>query len=155
MVFSGEGNSGERITAGVSGLLFNNNLIMYDRRDNETLYPQMIHRAVEGPRKGQELELLPVVETTWGFWKELQPHTLVVSGQTGIYSSGRYQVYPYNLSGEGDYRFGHDFIIFDLIPRLADNETGNLFKAKEMALGVRFGEIAKAYLFPLLAGGGG
>ena len=154
LVFSGEDDSGERITVGVSGLLFNNNLIMYDRRDGETLYPQMIHRAVEGPGKGRGLELLPVVEATWGFWKKLQPHTLVVSDQTGIYSSGRYQTYPYNLPGEGDYRFGHEFIMFPVIPALSENGAGNLFQAKELTLGVRFGEIAKAYPFPLLGAGG-
>ncbi len=43
MVFDA-GKSGNRMFLGVSGNLFNNNLVMYDRKDdlsNATLYPQM------------------------------------------------------------------------------------------------------------------
>ena len=42
MVFDGGELSVNRLTCGVSGNLFNNNLMMYDRRDNlsdPTLYP--------------------------------------------------------------------------------------------------------------------
>ena len=56
---------GTQIEFGVSGLLANSNLIMYDRRDNATLYPQMIYTAINGARKNEQLELMPVVETTW------------------------------------------------------------------------------------------
>ncbi len=67
MVFNGENSSG-RIFVGVSGLLFNNNLVMHDRRDpgdNATLYPQMLSVGVAGPREGNELALQPLIETTW------------------------------------------------------------------------------------------
>jgi hypothetical protein len=66
MLFDGRGTDG-RIELGVSGLLFNNNLIMYDRRDNAatpTLYPQMLGKGISGPRTNNELKLLPVIETT-------------------------------------------------------------------------------------------
>ncbi len=149
MVFDGEGEEGVRIELGVSGLLFNNNLIMYDRRDNETLYPQMIFKGVRGTFTGQELKMLPVVETTWGYWKELYPHTQVISGNTGIYASSSYRIYPY-IDGGADYRLNDAFIIFPNSPSFGQNQTSQFFRAKELTLGVRFGEIAKAYPFPAM-----
>ena len=47
MVFEGRNFDRQRITAGVSGMLFNSNLIMYDRRDGNTLYPQMISTGIK------------------------------------------------------------------------------------------------------------
>ena len=78
MVFDATGDDGLRVTAGVSGWLFNSNLVLRDRRDGQTLYPQMTHTAVTGPRTNEVLELLPVVETTWGNWKKLYPATQVI-----------------------------------------------------------------------------
>ena len=72
MLFDGRGADG-RIELGVSGLLFNNNLIMYDRRDDgasPTLYPQMVAKGISGPRTNEELKLLPVIETTWRYWQQ-------------------------------------------------------------------------------------
>ena len=94
MVFNGVAADGERIHAGVSGLLFNNNLIMYDRRDRQTLYPQMIYKAVLGPRQGEELELLPVTECTWGYWKRIHPDTRVIDGNGTGNSLSQYTEYP-------------------------------------------------------------
>jgi len=81
---------------GVSGLLFRNNLVMYDRNDEDTLWPQIMGEGVCGLRKRDELERLPVLEMTWGAWRELHPQTTVVSDDTGF--SRDYDVYPY-----GDY----------------------------------------------------
>jgi hypothetical protein len=65
-LFDGIGTEG-RIELGVSGLLFNNNLIVYDRHDNATtptLYTQMLGIGVSGPRTNDKLKLLPLIETT-------------------------------------------------------------------------------------------
>ena len=84
---------------GVSGLLFNNNLIMFNRREDggqESLFPQMARGARCGPLDGAPLSMYPGVEIRWDAWKALHPETLVVSGELDL---GRnYQVYPY-----GDY----------------------------------------------------
>ena len=145
MVFDGRGKDGSRITAGVSGLLFNSNLIMYDRRDGDTLYPQMISKGVSGPKTGDELTLMPVVETTWGYWKQLYPNAKVVSGVTGTYNTSQYRNYPY-----GGYRRANEGPFFPTFPAVEDNPTSRLFAPKEMTLGVRFGEIAKAYPFSVM-----
>ena len=71
MVFNATDEDGSQIEFGVSGLLINSNLVMYDRRDIETLYPQMVYTGISGTFKGEKLELLPVVETTWAMWKKM------------------------------------------------------------------------------------
>jgi len=63
--FNSTHTDGSQIEFGVSGLLINSNLVMYDRRDGNTLYPQMIFTAINGDQVGNRLELMPVVETTW------------------------------------------------------------------------------------------
>ncbi len=142
MVFNGVADDGERIHLGVSGLLFNNNLIMYDRRDRQSLYPQMIYKAVLGPRQGEELELLPMTECMWGYWKRIHPDTRVIDGNSTSYPLNQYTQYPY-ISGAQDYRMSHSYIIF---PNM-DTSTSALFGAKDLAMGVRFGELVKAYPF--------
>lgn len=141
MVFDGA-DGGSRITMGVSGWLFNNNLILYDRRDNETLVPQMTGRAILGPRQGDEVALMPVVETTWRYWKRLHPNTTVVSGSGHGAGISHYRGYPYP-----DYREFDSPLLFPLSPGLADNPIGKLFEPKRTTLGVRYNEAAKAYPF--------
>ena len=68
---------------GVSGLLYKNNLVLYDRRTPESLWPQMARRAKCGPASEIPLFSYPVLETTWSGWKQLHPTTLVVSDRTG------------------------------------------------------------------------
>ena len=86
---------------GVSGLLFNNNLLMYDRRNNESLWPQMNRQANCGTNVGAELDMLPVIEMTWGEWKELHPDTKVVSSEeTGYAFSYTNSNYPYGADYE-------------------------------------------------------
>ena len=145
MVFDGTGDDGVRVRTGVSGLLFNSNLVMYDRRDGQTLYPQMTHTAVVGPNTNEVMELLPVVETTWGNWKKLYPATQVIGSNTGVYSAAQYQEYPYVESG-ADYRVVDQYLLFPF----DTSEASAFFGAKEMTLGVRFGEMAKAYPFSSL-----
>jgi hypothetical protein len=141
MVF--DGVDGERrITMGVSGWLFNNNLIMYDRRDDETLFPQITHRAVFGPGKGEDLDLLPVVETTWGFWKRLHPNTAVVSGQGHFYPIASYSGYPYNR-----YREPNSEPMFPISPGLDVNPLARLYNHKELTMGLRSSDAVKAYPF--------
>ena len=80
---------------GVSGLLFDNNLILFDRR-TDSLWSQMRLESICGALSGTKPPLLPVVQSTWAAWKALYPETTVVSFNTGF--SRNYDVYPY-----GDY----------------------------------------------------
>jgi hypothetical protein len=84
---------------GTSGLLFKNNLVMYDRSPSgvvESLWPQMLAGGRCGPGEGRDLDLLPALEIEWEDWVALHPDTRVVSRDTGF--SRTYTRYPY-----GDY----------------------------------------------------
>jgi len=77
---------------GVSGLLFDNNLIMFDRT-TDSLWSQMRLDSICGAMSGTRPPLVPVVQSTWAAWKTLQPETTVVSRDTGF--ARNYTVYPY------------------------------------------------------------
>jgi len=73
---------GANLQFGVSGLLYNNNVLMYDRQ-TESLWSQLESRAISGPKKGTALETIPAAHTTWADWRSGHPDTLVMSTETG------------------------------------------------------------------------
>ena len=127
MVF--DRTSAEGVEFGVSGLLFHNNLVMYDRAtEGETsLWPQMMRGARCGPRDAQSLEMYPSVEMQWGTWVRLHPDTKVISGTTGF--DRDYQMYPY-----GAYERLHEGTIYPH-PPFDDRRP-----PKERVLGVPSGD---------------
>ncbi len=82
---------GREYTFGVSGKLWRDALVMYDRQ-SESLWSQVDGRAFRGPRKGEILEHIPSVQTTWGKWKKLHPETLVLKKESE-FTSTRYEKY--------------------------------------------------------------
>ena len=86
----------EVTTLGVSGLLYNSNLIPYDRATNSN-WSQMKMKCVNGELKGKDFEFVSTFETSWKTWKKIFPKALVISANSGF--SRDYSVYPY-----GDYR---------------------------------------------------
>lgn len=79
---------GEVREFGVSGLLYNSNVLMYDRQEDEakeSLWSQMMLAAVVGPaaQEGLELELLPAQLTTWESWSATHAKTTSLSFDTG------------------------------------------------------------------------
>jgi hypothetical protein len=96
--------NGKVTTFGVSGLLYNSNLIPYDRESNSN-WSQIRLECVNGELTGTRAEIFPLVETTWRTWKEMYPDSKVVSTKTGY--SRNYGHYPY-----GNYRTNHDYLIF-------------------------------------------
>lgn len=114
---------------GVSGLLFKNNLIMYDRRSTESLWPQMLREAGKGEATGTELTMYPSIEISWSGWKELHPNSAVVNRSTG--HDRNYFQYPY-----GDYaRPGNVRTLFPM-PDGVDQSR----PPKERLLGIPDGE---------------
>jgi len=63
---------GQAVEFGVSGLLHNNDLIMYDRASG-SLWQQITGTALAGPKRGQILEALPITMSEWGEWKKAYP----------------------------------------------------------------------------------
>lgn len=68
---------------GVSGLLFRNNMILYDRQ-SASRYSQMQMRGVNGPMAHTPMEIIPLVETTWKTWKSMYPGSEVLTNDIGF-----------------------------------------------------------------------
>jgi len=81
MVFRA-GQQGRRVLFGVSGLLYNSDVLLYDR-ETESLWSQLKMEAVTGRRLGEKLEWLPAQHTTWQAWRTAHPQTEVLSLKTG------------------------------------------------------------------------
>jgi hypothetical protein len=124
-------------TFGVSGLLYNSNLIPYDRVTNSH-WSQMRLDCVNGILIESKIETLPVLETTWQTIKSL-PNLMVMSEETGF--SRNYGTYPY-----GDYRTNHNKIIFPV------SYTDSRREAKERVLGLIASDDVKVYSFDAFAG---
>ncbi len=126
---------------GVSGLLYDNNLIMFDRT-TDSLWSQMRLDSICGSMMGTRPPLIPVVQSTWAAWKALHPETTVVSFDTGF--SRNYDVYPY-----GDYdRTDNGQLLFPqtvVDPRLPP---------KENVLGIGHEGVSRAYSLTRMATAG-
>ncbi|MBV6646892.1 MAG: DUF3179 domain-containing protein [Cyclobacteriaceae bacterium] len=119
-------------TFGVSGLLYNSNLIPYDRLTDSN-WSQMRQESINGSLIGQVPENVQIVETRWSTWKQMYPNTVVTSENTG--HNRNYLVYPY-----GSYR-SDDNVIFPV-----DNLDSRL-NLKERVLGVNIDDDSKVYRF--------
>ena len=87
--------AGRTLDFGVSGLLYNSDVLFYDRQ-TDSLWSQIWGRAVSGELAGQPLTLLPISHTTWQRWRSRNPSTLVLSTETGYerdYGRNPYQGY--------------------------------------------------------------
>jgi len=101
--FGWEGKTGGALsTFGVSGLLYNANLILYDRETNSN-WSQLKLECVNGDLIGDKPNLVNVVETTWGTWRSLYPNTKVLSTDTGI--NRNYERIAYEGYSDGDTYF--------------------------------------------------
>ncbi len=141
MVFSNTAAGGAQF--GVSGLLFQNNLVMYDRSASgveESLWPQMLTVARCGAAEGRALTMYRSTEMQWEDWVALHPDTRVLSSETGY--DRPYGLYPYGNYEEE----GNDFTLIPIPPPLRDERR----PAKERVLGIPFGDEeggARAYPF--------
>ncbi len=80
------------LTFGVSGLLYNSDMLLYDRQ-TESLWSQIMAQAISGTHKGRRLLAIPMSHTSWSDWRQRHPETLVLSQDTGF--SRDYQRTPY------------------------------------------------------------
>jgi Protein of unknown function (DUF3179) len=121
---------------GVSGLLYNSDVLLYDRA-TESLWSQLLEQAVAGPMKGTRLTPVPLTHTSWADWRTRHPRTEVLSTETG--HARDYARDPY--AG------------YDAIPRLMFEvqHRDDRHPLKEWVLGLRVGGQAKAYPFSVLA----
>ena len=87
---------GRRLVFGVSGLLYQGNLLFFDR-ETDSLWSQLLSEAVTGFMAGTRLAVLPAENTTWAAWRNKYPKTLVMSLVTGYqrnYAEDPYKEFP-------------------------------------------------------------
>lgn len=99
--------SGSSVEFGVSGLLFRNNLIMYDRF-SASFWSQMQLRSVGGDFGGTDANVVQVIETDWATWKQMYPDSQVLNTNTG--SNRNYSGFLYG----SQYTTNNDQIIFPI-----------------------------------------
>ena len=135
MAFDGRIGAGET-TFGVSGLLYNSDVLLYDRA-TESLWSQIMGRAVSGRMKGTALLALPLAHTSWADWRRRHPTTQLLSTDTG--HARDYARDPY--AG------------YDKVARLMFQveHRDDRLPIKEWVLGLRIGDVTKAYPFSVLA----
>ena len=117
-------------TFGVSGRLYNSNVLIYDHQ-SESLWSQLAEAAVTGPSAGTPLTPVGSQLITWRTWRTLHPETLVLSTATGYPRS--YQRNPYGsyLQDPG--------VMFPV------NRQDTRLLAKAKVLGIMVNGLAKAY----------
>ena len=111
----------ETFVFGVSGLLRNSDLVMYDR-NTESLWQQSSGRAIVGTMVGARLTYVPASVVTLGQLRSAYPDALVMSRDTGwnrAYGQNPYQGYD-NPEYGGPYSFFFDRDSID--PRLPPAE---------------------------------
>ena len=138
---------GEILELGVSGLLYNSNLLMYDRRKDaaqESLWSQLGRRAVAGPaaKVGKRLRVLPaeVALTSWGAWRKTHPDTTVLA-RDPVWKK-QYKTHPFRIYQE------NDELMFP-IKKLPAPPPGIALKTPLVIVGIN--EKYKAFPFPEIA----
>ena len=117
----------------LSGFLYRSNKLMYDQKTH-SLWNQFTGQPVIGKLANSkiELEVLPLVTTTWGEWLAKHPDTKVLSEKTGFhrdYTPGL----PY-----GAYFFSDDL----MFPASVKDDS---LKQKEKVFGLRISGVNKAW----------
>lgn len=131
MAFSIDASSKAQ-TFGVSGLLFNSDVLLYDHQTN-SLWSQLMSTAISGPLKDSRIPAIPALHTTWRDWLQRYPETVVLSRDTGYR-------FDYRRSPYRDYQRSAR-LMFPV------NARDRSYRNKEWVLGVRIDGVNKAYPF--------
>jgi len=83
---------GEETRFGISGKLYNSNLVMYDEK-TDSYWTQIEGQAIIGPLAGEKLVPISIDTVGWGDYKGSHPDAEVLSQDTGF--NRRYGTDPY------------------------------------------------------------
>jgi hypothetical protein len=122
---------GEPVSFGVSGLLRNSDLVMYDRK-TETLWQQFTGKAIVGTRAGDTLELITSQIVSFKQFTQNYPDGEILSRDTGHQR-------PY---GQNPYA-GYDDV--DKPPFAYDGPSDDRLPPKEKVVAVSIGDTHKGY----------
>ncbi len=121
---------------GVSGLLYNSDVLLYDR-ETDSLWSQLMKQAVAGPLRGQRLQQIVMSHTSWDDWRSRHPDTIVLSTDTG--SRRDYERSPYAGYASSAELY---FPVSRRDPR---------YHPKELVIGLSVNGVYKAYPFAELS----
>lgn len=131
----GTNSDGSRREFGVSGLLYNSCLLMYDR-DTESLWSQLKFMGISKEFLEEPLKPLATRRLTWAAWKSEYPTGKVLSVETG-FENDYLGEWPY-----GDYADQKETIFpFDISP------DRNEFGTKDRMIAIAEGWAARAWPF--------
>jgi len=139
----------EQTTFGVSGLLWNSDLVMYDAA-TDSLWSQIAATAIRGARTGHRLELVPSEITTLGDWRTAHPDTQVLLPPSASKTIGE-------RDGVRDYT-RNPYATYDDIGQIGIGQNSlddDRLNPKVRVLGVRRDGEAVAYPLPAVADAGG
>lgn len=131
---------GKTLTFGVSGLIYNDNFLMFDR-ETESLWSQFEGRAIAGPLSGKRLERIPVRQETAVAW-------VARAGDTRFLREPDPEHIHYAISPYSEYWL-QDRILFPVAAR------DDRYHPKELVLGVVVDGVTRAYLGSILTREGG
>lgn len=118
---------------GVSGLLYNSDVLLYDK-NTESLWSQIMGVAISGALVGEKLKPIPISHTTWRDWLAQHPDTRVLSTDTGYardYAQNPYAGYEQSRQ-----------LFFGV-----NNKAPENYHPKEQVFGLEFNGVYKAYPF--------
>jgi hypothetical protein len=127
---------GVTLDFGTSGKLYKSDLVMYDRQSH-SLWAQMEGRAIVGARAGTRLKWFPANTLSFDEWRTIHPSGTVLSRDTG--HSRNYGFNPYQSYDQ-----------LDLGPFLFRGRLDPRRPPKERVVGIKVGDIARAYPWSLL-----
>ena len=128
---------GRHLTFGVSGLLYNSDLLMYDHQ-TDSLWSQIEGRAISGPLAGTGLEPVAIRHELWQTWRvRVSEQGQVLSTDTGYRRN--YRQSPY-----GDYDHSEQ-LYFPV------SSASLEYHPKTWVLGWTYNGESKAWPFPELA----
>ncbi len=132
---------GRVLEFGVSGLLRNSDLIMFDR-ETESFWQQATGNGIVGEFAGTRLEFLPAAIVSFADFREAFPDALVLSRDSGFHS--RYSdVYGRNPYFRYDTKMTTPFLFF--------GERDRRLDLMERVAAVEINGAAKAYPFELIS----
>ncbi len=122
--------SGSKKTFGVSGLLYNSDVLLYDR-ETQSLWSQLDQRGIAGEASGTTLEWVYSQQMNWKTWKENFSNSKVLSHDTGFnrdYNTDTYAAYHTSQN-----------LLFPV------NHTDDRLPKKEEVIAFSIDGVAKAY----------
>jgi len=124
---------GKTYEFGVSGLIYESNMLLYDRTD-QALWSQITSSAISGPQAKRALRHIDGWElTTLGAWRATHPVSTVVNFKTR-------EDHPYSSDPHRAY-----FATDKLDARYQDVPTDARLRNKARIIGVKYGALVRAY----------